>query len=60
MEEKRKGKVSAKIIVARCMCMVLIALIAVALFSEISISQQLFVIGASIYGFFEIHKWTKK
>lgn len=55
------NKVSTiKIVGASCMGAALIALIAIALFSNIPISLQVFAIGASIYGFFELLKWAKK
>lgn len=49
-----------KILVASCMGITLIALLAIALFSDIPVSLQVFAICASIYGFFELCKWIKK
>ncbi len=49
-----------KIVIASCMGIALTVLLAIALFSNIPISLQAFAVGASIYGFFELHKWTKK
>lgn len=51
---------TVKIVVTSCMSVILIALSAIALFSDIPISLQVFAIGASIYGFFELRKWAKK
>ena len=48
-----------KIVIASCMGIALTALLAIALFSDIPISLQVFAVGASIYGFFELRKWTK-
>jgi biotin transporter BioY len=50
----------AKIIATSCMGIALAALIAIALFSDIPISLQVFAVCAGIYGFFEIRKWAKK
>ena len=49
-----------KILVASCMGITLTALLAIALLYDIPISLQAFAVGASIYGFFELRKWTKK
>lgn len=55
------NKVSTiKIVIASCMGIALTALLAIALFSDIPISLQVFAVGAGIYGFFELRKWTKK
>ena len=49
-----------KILVASCMGITLIALLAIALFSDIPVSLQVFAVCVSIYGFFELCIWTKK
>ncbi len=49
-----------KILVASCMGITLTALLAIALFSDIPVSLQVFAVCASIYGFLELRKWTKK
>ena len=49
-----------KILVASCMGITLIALLAIALFSDIPVSLQVFAVCVSIYCFFELCKWTKK
>ena len=51
---------TVRIVIAGCMCVILIALLAIALFSDIPISLRASAVGASIYGFFEIRKWAKK
>lgn len=49
-----------KILAASCMGITLIALLAIALFCDISVSLQVFAVCASLYGFFELCKWTEK
>lgn len=49
-----------KILVASCMGISLTALLAIELFFDIPVSLQVFAVCASIYGFFELCKWTKK
>ena len=49
-----------KILVASCMGITLIALLAMELFSDIPVSLQVFAVCASIYGFLELCKWTRK
>ena len=51
---------TVKTVAASCMCIILLALTAIALFSNIPISLQIFAIAASIYGFLEMYKWSKK
>ena len=51
---------TVKIIIASCIGIALTAIFTIALRSDIPILLQVFAVGASIYGFFELRKWTKK
>ena len=50
---------SIKNIVSICMGVVLLALCIIAILCSLSISVKCFVIFASVYGFFELHRWRK-
>ena len=50
---------NAKNIVSIVMAVVLVAFCYIAITCDLSIAVKCFAIFASIYGFFELHKWRK-